>query len=258
MTGNATLNISVSGAEEATTDELIAAVRKEVAEVLKADLEDINISVGGGNWTIRHTRGDGRVDTYVCTATGGYTSATMPNRDLVIEEVYDPDAPTDPADMTQGDYAPMWNELVTSKFVDYTDKFTITVVGEDEDNNQIIEISGTVSSRNSFDKDEQVPIWGGSQYEDEICGWGPVSIGYRYVTGGTDYDNARKDLDLLSSTKFVVIPLYDAVTGNMKFILAGDETDGYAKYNEDEDAQVDKVLTFNGQPTVIHYNLTWE
>ena len=187
------LNISVTGAEDATFAEKRDAVKAEAAKVLGVSVSDIEVEVDStGNWVIKDTKNG---DNYTCTTTDNHVTVTTADKNAHLEyteywKVQDP---------ARYGY---WVDLVNSGYVTFD--FDIVATGSNA-----ITVSGPVT---------------GTSVNTKVPGFGTdpanpaETIAQLYCTGGP----ATSQNDLKNSTEFAVLAFYDEA-GAAQYMLVGND-----------------------------------
>ena len=187
------LNISVTGAEDATFAEKRDAVKAEAAKVLGVSVSDIEVEVDStGNWVIKDTKNG---DNYTCTTTDNHVTVTTADKNAHLEyteywKVQDP---------ARYGY---WVDLVNSGYVTFD--FDIVATGSNA-----ITVSGPVT---------------GTSVNTKVPGFGTdpanpaETIAQLYCTGGS----ATSQNDLKNSTEFAVLAFYDEA-GAAQYMLVGND-----------------------------------
>ncbi len=187
------LNISVTGAEDATFAEKRDAVKAEAAKVLGVSVSDIEVEVDStGNWVIKDTKNG---DNYTCTTTDNHVTVTTADKNAHLEytEYW---KEQDPARYGY------WVDLVNSGYVTFD--FDIVATGSNA-----ITVSGPVT---------------GTSVNTKVPGFGTdpanpaETIAQLYCTGGS----ATSQNDLKNSTEFAVLAFYDEA-GAAQYMLVGND-----------------------------------
>lgn len=187
------LNISVTGAEDATFAEKRDAVKAEAAKVLGVSVSDIEVEVDStGNWVIKDTKNG---DNYTCTTTDNHVTVTTADKNAHLEYT----GYWKEQDPARYGY---WVDLVNSGYVTFD--FDIVATGSNA-----ITVSGPVT---------------GTSVNTKVPGFGTdpanpaETIAQLYCTGGS----ATSQNDLKNSTEFAVLAFYDEA-GAAQYMLVGND-----------------------------------